>query len=112
MHHRKRKANAALLTFHLTLKLEQKSTGPPSRPPSPSPRSPQSFKIYPDPHASTSASQPSSSLVTLSLDGEGKVKYHKYMWNEKDHSHEVLGKVFKTLNGDHLTKITQPPGTL
>jgi hypothetical protein len=50
--------------------------------------------------------------VTLSLDGEGKVKYHKDMWNEKDYSHEGLEKVFKTLNGDDLTKITQPPGTL
>ena len=48
--------------------------------------------------------------MTLSLDDEGKVKYHKYMWNEKDYSHEGLGKVFETLNGDHLTKITQPPG--
>lgn len=74
--------------------------------------SPQSYKISPDPYALTSASQPSSSLVTLSLDGVGKVKYHKDMWNEKDYSHEGLEKVFKTLNGDHLTKITQPPGTL
>jgi len=52
------------------------------------------------------------SLVSLSLDDEGKVKYHKDMWNEKDYSHEGLGKVMKTLNGDHLTKITRPPETL
>jgi hypothetical protein len=53
-----------------------------------------------------------NSLVTLTLDDEGKVKYHKDMWNEKDYSHEGLGMVFKTLNGDHLTKITQPPEDL
>jgi hypothetical protein len=53
-----------------------------------------------------------NSLVTLTLDGNGKVKYHKDMWNEKDYSHEGLGKIFKTLNGDHLTKITQPPDSL
>ena len=52
------------------------------------------------------------SLVSLTLDQEGKVKYHKDMWNEKDYSHEGLGKVMKTLNGDHLTKITRPPATL
>jgi hypothetical protein len=53
-----------------------------------------------------------NSLVTLTLDGSGKVKYHKDMWNEKDYSHEGLGKILKTLNGDHLTKITQPPDSL
>jgi hypothetical protein len=56
-----------------------------------------------------------NSLVSLALekvDGEEKVVYHKDMWNEKDYSHEGLGKVFKTLNGDHLTKITQPSETL
>ena len=53
-----------------------------------------------------------NSLVTLTLDQHGKVKYHKDMWNEKDYSHEGLGKVLKTLNGDHLTKITQPPESL
>ncbi|PVI03181.1 hypothetical protein DM02DRAFT_698506 [Periconia macrospinosa] len=53
-----------------------------------------------------------NSLVTLSLDKEGKVRYHKDMWNEKDYSHEGLGKIMKTLNGDHLTKITQPPDSL
>lgn len=56
-----------------------------------------------------------NSLVSLALekiDGEEKVVYHKDMWNEKDYSHEGLGKVFKTLNGNHLTKITQPPATL
>ncbi|KAF1346025.1 hypothetical protein BDV97DRAFT_33929 [Delphinella strobiligena] len=53
-----------------------------------------------------------NSLVTLTLDEQGKVKYHKDMWNEKDYSHEGLGKIMKTLNGDHLTKITQPPKSL
>ncbi|MCJ1403423.1 hypothetical protein MMC11_006646 [Xylographa trunciseda] len=53
-----------------------------------------------------------NSLVTLTLDGEGKVRYHKDQWNEKDYSHSGLGKVMKELNGDHLTKITQPPKDL
>lgn len=53
-----------------------------------------------------------NSLVTLTLDKNGRVKYHKDMWNEKDYSHGGLGMVFKTLNGDHLTKITQPPESL
>ena len=53
-----------------------------------------------------------NSLVTLTLDEQGKVRYHKDMWNQKDYSHEGLGKLMKTLNGDHLTKITQPPKTL
>ncbi len=53
-----------------------------------------------------------NSLVTLTLDDNGKVKYHKDQWNEKDYSHERLGKVMKTLNGDHLTKVTRPPGDL
>ena len=52
------------------------------------------------------------SLVSLALDEQGKVKYHKDMWNEKDYSHGGLGKVFKTLNGDYLTKITKPPEEL
>jgi len=60
------------------------------------------------------------SLVSLRLERGGvgggeleeKVVYHKDMWNEKDYSHEGLGKVMKTLNGDHLTKITRPPGDL
>jgi len=52
------------------------------------------------------------SLVTLTLDDEGKVKYHKDMWNHNDYSHDGLGKIMKTLNGDHLTKITQPPDSL
>jgi hypothetical protein len=34
------------------------------------------------------------------------------MWNEKDYSHEGLGKIMKELNGDHLTKITKPPAEL
>ena len=33
-------------------------------------------------------------------------------WNEKDYSHEGFGKILKKLNGDHLTKITQPPESL
>ena len=49
--------------------------------------------------------KPVNSLVTLSLDDQGKVKYHKDMWNEKDYSHEGLGKIMKTLNGDYLTKV-------
>jgi hypothetical protein len=52
------------------------------------------------------------SLVSLTLDAHGKVRYHKDMWNEKDYSHEGLGKIMKTLNGDHLTKITRPPKSL
>lgn len=39
-----------------------------------------------------------NSLVSLSPDGAGQVVYHR-MWNEKDYSHEGLGKVFKVLNG-------------
>ncbi|KAL9062962.1 MAG: hypothetical protein Q9157_008507 [Trypethelium eluteriae] len=57
-------------------------------------------------------SKPVNSLVTLTLDDEGKVKYHKDMWNEKDYSHEGLGKIFKTLNGDYLTGVTNPPDSL
>ncbi len=56
--------------------------------------------------------KPVNSLVSLRLDEQGKVKYHKDMWNRKDYSHEGLGKIFKTLNGDHLTKITRPPSSL
>ena len=52
------------------------------------------------------------SLVSCVLDGEGRVRFHKDMWNEKDYSHEGLGKVMKTLNGDHLTKVTRPPKSL
>jgi len=61
------------------------------------------------------ASKAVNSLVSLAIEkinGVEKVVYHKDMWNEKDYSHEGLGKVFKTLNGDHLTKITQPPESL
>ena len=57
-------------------------------------------------------SKPVNSLVTLTLDDEGKVKFHKDMWNEKDYSHQGLGKVFKTLNGDYLTGLTKPPDSL
>ncbi len=53
-----------------------------------------------------------NSLITLTLDEEGKVKYHKDQWNEKDYSHEGVGMWFKKMNGDHLTKITRPPGDL
>jgi hypothetical protein len=52
------------------------------------------------------------SLVSLTLDEQGKVRYHKDMWNEKDYSHGGLGKIMKTLNGDQLTKITRPPESL
>jgi hypothetical protein len=34
-----------------------------------------------------------NSLVNLTLDDQGKVKYHKDMRNEKDDSREGLGKV-------------------
>jgi len=60
-------------------------------------------------------SKPVNSLISLALVQDGsteRVVYHKDMWNEKDYSHEGLGKVMKTLNGDHLTKITQPPEDL
>jgi len=53
-----------------------------------------------------------NSLVTLTLDGEGRVVYHKDQWSEKDYSHEGVGMWLKRLNGDHLTKITRPPGGL
>ena len=53
-------------------------------------------------------SKPVNSLITLTLDDKGKVKYHKDMWNEKDYSHEGLGKIMKTLNGDQLTKVSCP----
>lgn len=59
-----------------------------------------------------SFSKPVNSLVSLALDEQGKVKYHKDMWNEKDYSHEGLGKLMKNLNGDYLTKITKPPESL
>jgi hypothetical protein len=52
------------------------------------------------------------SLVSLLLDEAGKVRYHKDMWNDKDYSHSGIGKLIKTLNGDHLTKITRPPDSL
>ncbi|CAF9915596.1 MAG: hypothetical protein HETSPECPRED_002533 [Heterodermia speciosa] len=43
--------------------------------------------------------KPVNSLITLTLDEQGKVIYHKDMWNDKDYSHEGLGKIMKTLNG-------------
>ncbi|KIW68271.1 hypothetical protein PV04_04228 [Phialophora macrospora] len=52
------------------------------------------------------------SLVSLSLDDEGKVRYHKDMWNDQDYSHSGIGKLIKNLNGDHTPKITQPPDSL
>ncbi|CAN8100032.1 unnamed protein product [Discula destructiva] len=58
------------------------------------------------------ASKAVDSLVSLGLDGQRKVRYHKDMWNEKDYSHEGLGNVFKKMNGDFLTGITKPPKTL
>lgn len=60
-------------------------------------------------------SKPVDSLISLALiqdGGQERVVYHKDMWNEKDYSHEGLGKVMKTLNGDYLTAITQPPKDL
>ena len=53
-----------------------------------------------------------NSLVTCTLDEEGKVVYHKEQWNEKDYSHEGLGMLLKKLNGDHTTKVTRPPEDL
>lgn len=55
------------------------------------------------------------SLVSLGLSGEeGKevVKYHKDMWNDKDYSHQGVGFLFKKMNGDYLTGVTQPPESL
>lgn len=52
------------------------------------------------------------SLVSLELDADGKVRYHKDMWNSKDYTHSGIGQLIKRLNGDHLTKITQPPESL
>jgi hypothetical protein len=57
-------------------------------------------------------SKPVNSLITLTLDEAGQVKYHKDQWNEKDYSHEGLGMVLKRLNGDYLTVVTRPPGDL
>ena len=57
-------------------------------------------------------SKPVNSLVSLGLDDQGKVKYHKDMWNSKDYSHGGIGKLLKTLNGDYLTGITKPPDSL
>ena len=57
-------------------------------------------------------SKPVNSLITLTLDDQGKVTYHKDMWSDKDYSHEGLGKIMKTLNGNYVTNITKPPGDL
>ena len=56
--------------------------------------------------------KPVNSLVSLRFDEQGKVKYHKDQWNDKDYSHGGIGKLLRTLNGDHLTKVTQPPKSL
>ncbi|KAK6072649.1 hypothetical protein SCUP515_07229 [Seiridium cupressi] len=53
-----------------------------------------------------------NSLISLGLDDRGKVKYHKDMWNEKDYSHEGLGKFFKTLQADVTPAMSRPPKTL
>ncbi|ORY18966.1 hypothetical protein BCR34DRAFT_472464, partial [Clohesyomyces aquaticus] len=53
-----------------------------------------------------------NSQVTLTLYELGKVRYHKDTWNEMDYSHGGLGETIKTLNGDHLIKITRPPDNL
>ena len=53
-----------------------------------------------------------NSLVTLTLDEEGKVRYHKDMWNEKDYSHGGVGMLLKRWNGDYLTGVTRPPKEL
>ena len=37
------------------------------------------------------------SLISLGLDADGKVRYHKDMWNEKDYSHDGFGKLVKKL---------------
>lgn len=55
------------------------------------------------------------SLVSLGVtgdDGKEVVKYHKDMWNEKDYSHQGIGFLFKKMNGDYLTGVTQPPKDL
>lgn len=41
-----------------------------------------------------------------------RVKYHKDQWNETDYSHEGLGKIMKTINGDIATIGTRPPKDL
>ena len=51
-------------------------------------------------------------LVTLSLDKDDKIRHHKDMWKNKDYSHDGLGKIMKTLNGDQLTVVTRPPESL
>ncbi|KAK9773402.1 putative SnoaL-like domain-containing protein [Seiridium cardinale] len=53
-----------------------------------------------------------NSLISLGLDDRGKVRYHKDMWNEKDYSHEGLGKFFKTLQADVTPAMSRPPKTL
>jgi len=56
------------------------------------------------------------SLVSLRIEkdenGKERVSYHKDMWNAKDYSHQGIGMLFKKLNGDYLTYITQPPEDL
>jgi hypothetical protein len=50
-----------------------------------------------------------NNLVSLGFDSEGKVKYHKDQWNEKDYSHQGIGKFIKTLSGDHMPKVVDLP---
>jgi hypothetical protein len=59
-----------------------------------------------------SKSKAVNSLISLGLDDQGKVRYHKDMWNEKDYSHEGLGKFFKTLQADVTPVMSRPPKTL
>ena len=49
-----------------------------------------------------------SSLVSLTFDEHGKVKYHKEMWSEKDYTHSGIGHFMKTINGDQATWVTRP----
>lgn len=53
-----------------------------------------------------------NSLVSLSLDEEGKVRYHKDQFDASDYDHAGLGQILKKLNGDKLTNITKPPEDL
>ncbi len=52
------------------------------------------------------------SLISLGLDQNGKVAFHKDQWNEKDYSDKGFGHIVKKLNGDKLTNITKPPKSL
>jgi hypothetical protein len=52
------------------------------------------------------------SLISLGLDEQDKVRYHKDQWNEQDYSHQGIGKWLKTLHGDHLPKVTDVPESI